>query len=63
MHMTYLAIEVVVYTGLVIFIDFLQQNVKYRQKLAASVANRAKDDPINKRNQRDEDVVGEEERV
>ncbi len=63
MMMGYLVVEAVVYTGLVILIDWLQQNVKYRQKLNKMVANRLRDDPINLRERRDDDVVAEEDRV
>ena len=58
-----LAAEVVIYTGAVILLDYLAQNVKWRQRMSMSVANRKKEDPINLRERRDGDVTGEEDRV
>jgi len=44
-------------------IDFLQQSVWFRQKFNKQVAERAKDDPINMRETRDDRVKAEEEYV
>jgi hypothetical protein len=59
----YLFFGAILYFVGTVMIDFLQQSVWFRQKFDKNVAERERDDPINRREQRDDAVVAEEEYV
>lgn len=59
----YMLVEVFVYFFITVMVDFLQQNVGFRQMIEGTKAERAYDDPINGRHLRDQAVRDEESRV